>query len=82
MTLKVMCLVMSRIRLTDIAPDGVRIIVDWGKFTKNASIFIPALNTQKAVAHVLEATKLEKQQLKYRVRVEEGVYGVRIWRLL
>ena len=72
----------SRIRLTDIAPDGVRIIVDWGKFTKNASIFIPTLNTQKAVAHVLEATKLEKQQLKYRVRVEKGIYGVRIWRLL
>ncbi len=73
---------MGRIRLSDIAPDGVRIIVDWVKFTENASIFIPAVNTQKAVAHVLEATKLEKQHIKYRVRVEDGVYGVRIWRLV
>lgn len=73
---------MSRIRLTDISPDGVRIIVDWPKFTTGASIFIPAVNTHKAVTHVLEATRLEKQDIKYRVRVEDGMYGVRIWRLI
>jgi hypothetical protein len=73
---------MSRIRLTDIAPDGVRIIVDWDKFTPGASVFIPAINTEKAVKHVLTASKLEKHEVKYRVRVEGGKYGVRIWRLI
>ena len=40
---------MTRIRLTDISPDGVRIFVDWDKFVPGASVFIPAINTIKAI---------------------------------
>jgi hypothetical protein len=51
--------------LTDISPDGVRIVVDWDKFKPGASVFIPCINTAKAID----------------VRVEDGKYGVRVWRL-
>jgi hypothetical protein len=36
---------MTRVMLTDISPDGVRIVVDWDKFKPGASVFIPCINT-------------------------------------
>ena len=72
---------MTRIRLTDILPDGVRIFVDWDKFVPGASVFIPAINTIKAIDHVTDATKLTKKDITYRVSVENGKHGVRVWRL-
>ena len=73
---------MTRLRVTDISPDGVRIIVDWERFTPGASIFIPAINTNKAIRHILKAAKLQKSQIKYRVTIENEKYGVRVWRLM
>jgi len=72
---------MTRIRLTDISPDGVRIVIDWEKFVPGASVFIPAINTKKAVEHLTEATHLAKNDIEYRVIIERGKYGVRVWRL-
>jgi|TARA_R110000824_G_scaffold107670_5_gene254168 hypothetical protein len=72
---------MTRIRFTDISPDGVRIVVDWEKFVPGASVFIPAINTGKAVQHVTEASHFTKKDITYRVCIENGRYGVRVWRL-
>jgi len=69
-----------RIRTTDISPDGVRIVIDWDTFTVGSSVFIPCVNTKRAVQHVREAAKLSVEQIQYRVRVEDGKYGVRVWR--
>ena len=71
---------MTRLRLTDISPDGVRIIIDWQKFVPGASVFIPTINTTKAINHVVEAANLTKKDIVYRVRIENGKYGVRVWR--
>ena len=70
-----------RVRLTDISPDGVRIVVDWDKFVRGTSVFIPCINTKQAVAHMLEASKLSKGDITQRVCVEKGQYGVRVWRV-
>lgn len=72
---------MTRVMLTDISPDGVRIVVDWDKFKPGASVFIPCINTTKAAEHLMLAAKVSKQDIEERVRVENGKYGVRIWRL-
>jgi hypothetical protein len=72
---------MTRVRLTDISPDGVRIVVDWDKFVPGSSLFIPCINTGKALEHVMQAGKLDKGNLEKRVSVENGKYGVRIWRM-
>jgi|TARA_R110002012_G_scaffold190155_3_gene357733 hypothetical protein len=71
---------MTRLKFTDISPDGVRIVIDWEKFVPGASVFIPAINTIKAVHHLTEATNLTKKDIVYRVRIENGKYGVRVWR--
>ena len=36
------------LKLDDLDPDGVKIIVDWGKMVVGASVFVPCINTQKA----------------------------------
>ena len=72
---------MTRLMVSDISPDGVRIVVDWSKFTSGASVFIPCVNTKRAIDHVAMAVGLPKSNLEKRVRVEDGKYGVRGWRM-
>jgi len=72
---------MTREAITDISPDGVRIVVEWPKFLPGTSVFIPAINTTKAVSHLLKATRLARGDIAKRVCVENGKYGVRVWRL-
>lgn len=71
-----------RIRFSDLSPDGVRIVVDWDRFLTGTSVFIPCINTKEAKVQVLEVTKLEKHEVVSRVAVENGRYGVRIWRVV
>ena len=72
---------MTRVMLTDISPDGVRIVVDWSKFVPGTSVFIPTINTNKAVEHLIEAAKIDKEHIVKRVCIENGKYGVRVWRM-
>lgn len=72
---------MTRLMVTDISPDGVRIVIDWSKFIPGASVFIPCVNTAKAVEDIVKATGVTKKEMTKRVRVEDGKYGVRVWRL-
>ena len=41
---------MTRVTFTDIAPDGVRMVVDWEKFVPGSSVFIPCINTGEAMS--------------------------------
>ena len=44
-------------------------------------MFIPCINTGKALEHVMEASQLDKSSLEKRIGVENGKYGVRLWRM-
>jgi hypothetical protein len=72
---------MTRVTFTDIAPDGVRMVVDWEKFVPGSSVFIPCINTGEAMKHVISATGASKSALEKRVCVENGKYGLRVWRM-
>jgi len=72
---------MTRVMLTDISPDGVRIVVDWDKFVPGSSIFIPCINTTKAIKHLAKAARINTKDIEKRVCVEGGKYGVRVWRM-
>lgn len=71
----------TRISPTDLDPDGVRIVVDWGKFKPGASVFIPCLNTREAVNQVRKHLGLNAKETRARVGIEDGYYGVRVWRV-
>lgn len=64
----------------DINPDGVIIEIEWGKFSVGSSIFIPCLNTQLAVEQFRKLAKDKGYKVTSRTRIENGRYGVRIWR--
>lgn len=64
-----------------LAPDGVEFIVDWDKFTPNTSVFVPCINYKRAIDHIVEVSGILRVELVYRVRIENGLYGVRVWRV-
>jgi hypothetical protein len=66
--------------IDDLAPDGVKIVVDWGAMAVGASVFIPCVNTTKARNQAIEVAVRKKWTLETRTRIENGMFGVRIWR--
>lgn len=71
----------KRVRYTDLAPDGVRIVIDWDSMDVGASIFIPAVNTTELIAQ-FKTTMPQDWKIEYRNRIESGKWGVRFWRML
>jgi hypothetical protein len=65
----------------DLNPDRVRIIVNWEKMIPNASIFIPCVNTEKAIDQVNKVAKRKNWGIKIHVRIEGNKLGIRVWRL-
>ena len=66
----------------DLNPDKIKIIVDWGKMAVGASVFVPCVDTDKAKAQVNKVAGIKGWTFEMRVRVENGMFGVRIWRIV
>jgi hypothetical protein len=61
--------------------NGTDYQIDWPDFKPGSSIFIPAVDIEAAVNAIKrEATRLEFQYV-HKVVVEDGIKGVRVWRL-
>ncbi len=72
----------NRIRPVDLAPDGVRIMVDWAAIKPGMSVFVPAVDLGECVSQVYEITALRGWKVDHAVRIEGGKQGVRFWRIL
>jgi|TARA_R100000541_G_scaffold14718_1_gene24099 hypothetical protein len=68
------------LKLNDLCPDGVRIIVNWDNMVTSSSVFILCVNTQVAIEQAKKITTARGWQTETQVRVEDGKLGVRIWR--
>jgi hypothetical protein len=55
--------------------------VNWRNFKTGYSIFIPCLNSDVAKKDILRVTKRLKMEVLFKVVIEEGVKGLRIWRI-
>ena len=55
--------------------------INWQAFKPGASLFIPCLNPTTAVQDILRVTKRLKFKIVTRVVIQEGVQGVRVWRV-
>lgn len=64
----------------DVAPDGVKIIIDWGNMVVGASVFVPCVNNIKARQQLLAIAQRKNWGVEIRVRIENRMFGVRIWR--
>ena len=70
------------LKIDDLDPDGVKIIVNWDNMVIGASVFITCINTRKAVIQCTAIAARKKWTLKTSVIIQDGKLGVRIWRTL
>jgi|TARA_R100001015_G_C4503855_1_gene77568 ethanolamine ammonia-lyase small subunit len=70
------------LKLHDLNPDGVRIIVDWDSIKTGMSVFILCVNTEKAIKQIKNIVQSKRWKVETRVVIEDGKLGVRIWRVL
>lgn len=55
--------------------------IDWKKFYKGYSVFIPCIDVRAARAQITAAAERLKLNLVTKVVIEEGVKGLRVWRV-
>ena len=61
--------------------EKVQYEVDWAKFKRGTSFFIPCLNPVQARRSILEVTKRLKYKVLFKVVIDDGVRGLRVWKL-
>ena len=66
----------------DLNPDKIKVIVDWDKMVVGASVFVPCVDTDKAKAQANKVAEIKGWTFEMRVRVENDMFGVRIWRVV
>lgn len=71
-----------RRKLEILNPDGVPIDVVWDHFVVGSSVFVPAVNTTKAITQIKALARYHHWQIQYAIRTEHEKWGVRVWRVL
>lgn len=61
--------------------EGVTYEVNWKAFKKGTAIFIPSINPKEAKAQLLVVTKRLRIKILTKVVVQDGIRGLRVWRL-
>lgn len=61
--------------------DTVSYTVNWRKFYKGHSFFVPCIDHRTAKMEVLQVTNRLKIDVAMKVVVEEGIKGLRVWRV-
>ena len=68
------------LKVHDLDPDGVRIVVNWDKMQVNASVFILCVNVNNAKKQAKNVTELKGWKIVTRVVVEDNKLGLRVGR--
>lgn len=61
--------------------EGVSYDVNWRAFKRGTSIFIPCLDARKAKWKIRAVTNRLKLSVVTKVVIEEGIKGVRVWKV-
>ena len=70
------------LKIDDLNPDGVRIVVNWERMVISSSVFILCVDVQEAVRQIKNVAETKGWTLETQVRIENNKLGVRIWRIL
>ena len=70
------------LKVHDLCPDGVRIVVNWEHMVTGSSVFIQCINTQAAVHNLVKIAEDKGWQVEIEVRTENKKLGVRMWRIV
>jgi hypothetical protein len=72
---------MEVLRIDDVGPDGIRMVVDWEQMDVGDSIFIPCVNVKQAQKQVRAIFHRRAWGLRIKISVETHILGLRIWRI-
>ena len=61
--------------------EGVTYEVEWKRFKKGMSIFIPCLDPRRAKTQLLAVTKRLRIKVLTKTVIVDGIRGLRVWRL-
>ena len=61
--------------------EKVQYEIDWTKFKRGTSFFIPCLNVAQTKSTILKITRRLKFKVLMKVAIEEGIRGLRVWRI-
>ena len=53
----------------------------WSEFKPGSSIFLPAIDTDAAVAAITKESERLEVEFVHKVVIEDNVKGIRVWRL-
>ena len=74
-------LIFLRRAMSKIVSDRVKFIVPWESFTVGTSLFIPSLTPTETLAAFRKEALKQGAMFTYRIVVEKGVQGLRVWRI-
>lgn len=63
-------------------PDGVPIVILWDRLEVGASVFIPAVNTNRLLRQMRKLAQRHNMAFQAVERIENGKLGVRFWRMV
>jgi len=55
--------------------------LDWAKFRKGYSFFVPCIDTKEARTTIAAISNRLKMDIVTKVVIEDGVKGLRVWRI-
>jgi hypothetical protein len=61
--------------------NGVAYNVLWARFKVGTSLFLPCLKAEEARQEVIEVTSRLGFKVQMKLVVEEGIRGLRVWRV-
>lgn len=61
--------------------DKIKFVIPWDRFKHGTSVFIPALDPKYTADAVKKEAKENNVGVMTRIVVENGVLGVRVWRV-
>jgi hypothetical protein len=64
-----------------ISNEGIPVVIEWHAMRLGYSFFIPALDTAPLTKQVLSEAKKRKIKLVCKEVIENGLIGIRFWRI-
>ena len=61
--------------------EGIPVLIEWHKMVLGSSFFIPSLQTEQLEEQILEAGNQRRIKLRCKETVENGIIGLRVWRI-
>jgi hypothetical protein len=68
------------LKVDDLNPDTIKIVIDWSSMVVGASVFIPCVDNVKAKEQLQRIVEAKGWKAEIRTRIENKMFGVRIWR--